>query len=68
MFETSRTDEHSSATYSHLTPDLSGKVSKAEEYYFAIGGNADIWRGKLKTSSGECVVRSQLQTGQIHYI
>lgn len=55
------TDSVSVDVYLQLAPDLSGKVSKAEDHYFDFGGSADIWRGTLELSIGDCeVVRGQL--------
>lgn len=33
--------------------DLTGKVRKSSDYYFATGGYADIWRGILSDERGD---------------
>jgi len=34
---------------------LTGRITKAASYYFAYGGNADIWEGKWTRPSGHSV-------------
>lgn len=62
MSSTTSTD-HISVAY-ELAPDLSGRVSKEEDYYFDHGGSADIWKGKWQKTSES----SQLVSNYFIYI
>ncbi len=45
-----------SAKMSPFLQDLTGKVRKTEEYYFANGGLADIWKGEWSRRGSKQIV------------